>query len=689
MEGDKQKTSNSQMYDRMVGHLGDFMSKVIEEDPDGPESLYRDLEKITSRYLSGRLIGTGGMKEIYEVEDLKTGRPVAMAIVKQLKSKELIEQFIQEARITACLEHPNIMPVYDIGIESSGQAYFTMKLVKEDNLGTIIKNLRKRNSEYQQKYPLNRLLEIFSDICDAVAFAHSKGVLHLDLKPDNIQVGDFGEVLVCDWGLARFKPELAQVEDTVEYVNGQLTIHGQVFGSPGYMSPEQAYDGREKLCKYSDIYSLGCLLYTLLTLKAPYEGDTVEEIISKTAKGYFTRPAKAASTRFVPESLEAVCVKAMEYQQKDRYHSASELRADVRSFLNGYATFAQQASMLTQMVLLYRRQKAMVISAALATILAIAATYIYFDAEQEKSEVVEALDEVVEALDKKEAENEQVVKELDQQTAQNDVLLDTFSKFQKRLNIFSNLNIITGLNYLVDRDFLKAAEALEKSGDEGFTKHIELFKVIGDNYKDKALPRHYLYDLIALLNEDLFTAVIQRFLKNEAPYLDPLEIVPLTEDLLKITNPECQYIKLQITIHEEHKIVSLKDMEYLHDISPLVLVPAHELDISYTQVSDLTPLTEMPLENLNLRKTKVSDISPLVGLPLKVLDLSYSKVKGFSALKEFPLEEIKVSGLKVNYVEDLQNNKKLHTLYVSPTDEIPDDLSVNFKITQETETLEK
>ena len=162
MNDEKEKTSNNQMYDRMVGHLGDFMSKAISEsDVEPPKSLYRELDKITDRYTTGKLIASGGMKEIYEVEDRKTGRQVAMAIVKQLKSKELIEQFIQEARITAKLEHPNIMPVYDIGIEKSGQAYFTMKLVTADNLGTIIKNLLKRNKEYQEKYPLPRLIEIF------------------------------------------------------------------------------------------------------------------------------------------------------------------------------------------------------------------------------------------------------------------------------------------------------------------------------------------------------------------------------------------------------------------------------------------------------------------------------------------------------------------------------------------------
>ncbi|MCH2208969.1 MAG: protein kinase [Lentisphaerales bacterium] len=689
MNDEKEKTSNNQMYDRMVGHLGDFMSKAISEsDVEPPKSLYRELDKITDRYTTGKLIASGGMKEIYEVEDRKTGRQVAMAIVKQLKSKELIEQFIQEARITAKLEHPNIMPVYDIGIEKSCHAYFTMKFVTADNLGTIIKNLRKRNKEYQEKYPLPRLLEIFSDICDAVAFSNSKGILHLDLKPDNIQVGDFGEVLVCDWGLSRFKPELVNHEDTVEYINGQLTIHGQVFGSPGYMSPEQAYAGRETLDKYSDIYSLGCLLYTFLTLKPAYEGDSVEDILEKTAKGYFSKPSKATNSRIVPEALEAVCVKSMEYEKSDRYFSATELRDDVRSFLNGYATFAQQASFITRAVLFYKRQKALVLTLCVAFNLAVATAYIYFDAEKEKSEVVEALDEVVEALDKKEEEKEKAVKERDEQTAQHDQLFDVFSKFRKRLNIFGNLSIINGLNFMADRNFLAAAEALEDAEDESFNEHIALCKKIGDNYKEKALPRHLLYDLISLLNQDLFTAVIQRVLRSEAPYLDKLELIPLTEDLLKITNPDCKGVTLLVEEIFGQKYVSLTGIKDLYDISPLVLIPAQYVDLSHTQVSDLTPLLKMPLVSLNIRHTKVSDLSSLRKLPISSLDISYSRVKECEVLEDLPLTQVKVAGLKIDYVKYLAKHQKLKELYVSLTDTVPQNLPSGCIVTRETQEVD-
>ena len=190
-----------------------------------------------------------------------------------------------------------------------------------------------------------------------------------------------------------------------------------------------------------------------MTLKPAYEGDSVEGILEKTAKGYFTKPSKVTTSRLVPEALEAVCEKSMEYEKNDRYSSATELRDDVRSFLNGYATFAQKASLITRFFLLYKRQKALVLTLGLAFILAVSATYIYFDAEKEKSVVFKALDEASTALDKKEEEKAKAVKERDEQTAQNDELLLSFSKIRKRLNIFSNLSIINGLNYLADRNF--------------------------------------------------------------------------------------------------------------------------------------------------------------------------------------------------------------------------------------------
>ena len=151
------------------------------------------------RYLDEQPIAEGGMKNISKGNDSVTSREVAIAYLKP-GQQEHFSNFIKEARLNARLQHPNIMTVYDIGVDDKNQAYFTMKLIEGEELGTIIKRLKKGQ---ETEYNSQKLLYIFLKICEAIAFAHSKNILHLDLKPENIQVGQFGEVLVCDWGLAK------------------------------------------------------------------------------------------------------------------------------------------------------------------------------------------------------------------------------------------------------------------------------------------------------------------------------------------------------------------------------------------------------------------------------------------------------------------------------------------------------
>ena len=166
-------------------------------------------QKPFDKYKFIKSIGYGGMKTVLQVKDKDTARDVAMAIMADAENKSLDDKrrFLQEARITAKLEHPNIVPVHDIGIDSTGAPYFTMKLIKGETLSAILKKLSENDPEYLKKYDLTTLLRFFIRICNAVAFAHSKRVLHLDLKPENIQIGDFGEVVLMDWGLARVESD--------------------------------------------------------------------------------------------------------------------------------------------------------------------------------------------------------------------------------------------------------------------------------------------------------------------------------------------------------------------------------------------------------------------------------------------------------------------------------------------------
>ena len=343
----------------------------------GDIALKNDLEvgshfstKSPDKYGNELCIDRGGMKLILKTRDKDTARDVAMAVMIETGNSEDTVRFLEEARITANLEHPNIVPVHDIGINENGKPYFTMKLLGGETLTSIISKIKEGDKGYQKRYSLLRLLEIFLKICDGVAFAHSKGVLHLDLKPKNIQLGDFGEVLVLDWGLARIK-ESDSGTGTGQEVQGRsgsdqsssfLMMDGVAIGTPGYMAPEQAAGKNTLKTERTDIFSLGAILYVILTLEKPLDGDNVQAILAKTMKAEIVRPSLRAPWRVIPKSLEAVTMKAMSKNPEDRYASVQDLKNEIEAFLGGYATAAEHAGIARKIHLRIMRNKASSVS---------------------------------------------------------------------------------------------------------------------------------------------------------------------------------------------------------------------------------------------------------------------------------------------------------------------------------------
>ena len=632
----------------MVSNLGDFVAKAIEEEEKTEESLYKDLDSVDQRYSRGVLLAKGGMKEIYRVEDFMTDRHVAKAVMKNLKSQKAVEQFIQEARITARLEHPNIMPVYDIGIDDKGQAYFTMKLIEGDNLGVILKRLKEGNEDYLKQYPLTKLLEIFSKVCDAVAYAHSKGVLHLDLKPDNIQVGGFGEVLVCDWGLARFNPEVMEEgEEPVKYLEGQLTLHGQVFGSPGFMSPEQVTKDRQELDHLSDIYSLGCLLYSILTYHSAFPGKDLEKILDNQANGDFEAPSKRFPEKLIPPALEAVCMRAMSYARVSRYDSAVQLKVEINSFINGFATSAENAGLGKLFLLFCRRHKALVSIFSVFVLVSLVFTYIYIGQEKEKEEVKEE-------LEIKEKEKEEVSKELLVKDKQNQNLLELKNQLLQYSTSF-----FVALNHIKHRRFVEAETAFRQVGSEKLKPYIDACSLLTLASSTERLPEDDLVNLIKLLNKDSFTVVIEVLLKNESKFLSFEEKKNLSKRLLHILNPECTNLKFTVQSLLGKVYITLAGTEKLERISPLALFEANFLDLSGTSISEITALKGMPLTNLNLKDTKVRSLDPLENIPLKILDVSNTEVADFLPLLELPIEYLKMAGVQVADLTMLSEIKTL------------------------------
>lgn len=355
-----------------------------------------------SKYKVLTTIARGGMGVVMQARDLRLRRTVAMKVMKTSNqfSRENVLRFIDEAQLTGQLEHPNIVPLYEIGLDEHGETFYTMKYVRGTTLDEVLRGLRHGNERIVAKYPLGTLLTIFQKICDGVAYAHSKGVVHRDLKPENVMIGSYGEVLVMDWGLA--KNTTAADRETIGSINsvtdqqvregrGFQTMHGLVVGTPPYISPEQARGELDKIDPRSDVYVLGGILYAILCLRAPVTGSTIAEIIDNILASKITPPstfnAQPKSGRRtpqfpdietvelphvpggrIPESLSAVAMKAMSLDPHARYQSVEEMQEDIAAFTGGFATKAERAGLGKQVLLWAARHKSIVVFATVSII---------------------------------------------------------------------------------------------------------------------------------------------------------------------------------------------------------------------------------------------------------------------------------------------------------------------------------
>src|SRR5712691_11557862 len=289
-------------------------------------------------------VARGGMGVVYTAEDDRLQRRVALKVLDLPGAAgDLANRLIREARVLARLEHPGIVPVHDVGTLADGRVFYTMKFVEGHRLDKHIESVASTPDR----------LRMFLRICDAVAFAHARGVLHRDLKPANIMVGPFGEVLVMDWGLAKIlrglnkaheehdaeatilssKPLPPAGADSTEAT--AVTGHGTILGTPGYMSPEQARGDIAQLDQRSDIFSLGALLCFLAATPAPQQG--------------------ARSAWKKDKSLDAICAKATANNPDDRYSSVSELSSDVSRYLDGLPVTARRETVFEKVARFYRR----------------------------------------------------------------------------------------------------------------------------------------------------------------------------------------------------------------------------------------------------------------------------------------------------------------------------------------------
>jgi WD40 repeat protein/serine/threonine protein kinase len=303
------------------------------------------------RYREIRTFAKGGMGRILLVHDTHIGRDVAF---KQLLPEmggctlrggvptadaltvPLLARFLQEARITGQLEHPSIVPVYELGYRSDGSLYYTMRLVKGRSLEEEIA----ARATLQERLGL---LTHFLDLCQAMAYAHSRGVIHRDIKPLNVMIGAFGETVVIDWGIAKARGtqdiHVGELRNAVNLLHvtdtgaTAKTAYGETLGSPYYMPPEQAAGDLEAIDERSDTYALGAVLHTILTGKPPYHGLSVREFLERVST-FLPQPARQLEPQ-APRELAAICTRAMARNPEGRYASAGELAEEIQRYLSG------------------------------------------------------------------------------------------------------------------------------------------------------------------------------------------------------------------------------------------------------------------------------------------------------------------------------------------------------------------
>ncbi len=322
----------------------------------------------------------GGMGRVLIVHDEYLGRNIAL---KELltpgaeagvedkpspvrQSAALVARFLQEARITSQLEHPAIVPVYELGRRQDGSLYYTMRLVRGKTFATA---LQERTSLDERL----RLLSNFVSLCQAMAYAHSRGVIHRDIKPSNVMLGSFGETVVLDWGLAKVNDSddvhQEDIRDTLHFLDLDeehalpKTAYGRALGTPHYMPIEQAEGRIDAIDARSDVYSLGALLYEILTGAPPYSGDSIHEIIHKVIHTAYVPVLKLEPES--PPELAVICEKALQKDQAKRYQSAADLAEEVQRFIDGRLVHAFRYSLRRVVAHYYSKHHVLVNTALL------------------------------------------------------------------------------------------------------------------------------------------------------------------------------------------------------------------------------------------------------------------------------------------------------------------------------------
>lgn len=649
------------------------------------------------KYVVDGELGRGGMGVVLRVVDRDLHRDVAMKVLLNDQGDRDRRRFIEEAQITGQLEHPNIVPVHDIGIDANGRMFFTMKLVRGRSLSDVL-DLVRRNDPSVSVFTRFRLLRIFIQICNAMAFAHSRGVVHRDLKPSNIMLGDFGEVLVADWGLSRVLPperraaartlakagmsrpvvddpgptpptgELGDLEDRLATVvqsmrSGQETVQGAVVeGTPVYMPPEQARGDLVQIDERSDIYALGAILYEILTLYPPVWGRNIDEVLDNVINHRITPPGARAPERDIPIDLSAIALKALSAEREHRYQTAVGLRQDIEAHLEHRSVSARDDSALEMLgKLLKRNRTATLVILVSISVVSVVLSVSFRTVKRERDAARTRGEELVRTLSQ--LEDEKRNRETEQQLAAPALVAkarqhaaakewqeavqntDLALRYDMKL---AAAHLLRGQLLVHEHQWAQAsrelAEYLQLSPGDEEARHLAGLCDEASTTETSAVVTAIADRLVRMgmgpVAEDLFARGQER--------------VEVYRKQLELAFPGCTSRGFWADKDGMLYLDGLRERQDVSDLSPLASMPIVRLRLARTKVIDLAPLRGMPLTDLDLSGTQVKDLAPLSGAPLISLNIAGTRVERLDALAGMTLEDLDISGTAVSDLAPLQ-----------------------------------
>ncbi len=286
------------------------------------------------RYSDFKPLAVGGSAQLRTCRDKNLGRTVVMKTLHPHLANDQYMQsrFLREARVTAQLQHPVTVPVYDLGRDLEDRLYFTMKNVEGDTVRSIIERQAAGDGQAIEQFDLERMLGVLVQVCSGLSYAHAHGVVHRDVKPENILVGAFGEAVLLDWGVAKVWAMDGDEAETRMMEHQVLTDVNQRPGTPLYMSPEQVRGGGDDIDARTDVYSAGAVLYEILTLTEPLRGKQVQETFNKIVSEMPPQPRDRAPQRHIPAELADICMRALAKKPEDRFQTMQAMIDAIRDF---------------------------------------------------------------------------------------------------------------------------------------------------------------------------------------------------------------------------------------------------------------------------------------------------------------------------------------------------------------------